>query len=100
MRHPFDLEISDLETSEDNTVVQLTDEEAASVGGGKALVSQTLTAVGPSEAGEDGYTPSSSTEIPPIKRPRSSKYDCACDGLSQAECTALLGEDGTPGPRL
>lgn len=48
MRHPFELELSDLEAIEFNVVEELTDEEAANIGGGRKF---TTFAVG-EEGGE------------------------------------------------
>jgi hypothetical protein len=42
MRHPFELELSDLEAVEFNVVEDLTDEEAANIGGGRRLTTQAL----------------------------------------------------------
>ncbi|NJK30492.1 MAG: hypothetical protein HC940_10260 [Acaryochloris sp. SU_5_25] len=51
MRHPFDLNIDELQALNLDEVDSLTDEQSASIQGG---VSQTLTAVGPNESGESG----------------------------------------------
>jgi hypothetical protein len=51
MRHPFDLNIDELQALNLDDVDSLTDEQSASIQGG---VSQTLTAVGPNESGESG----------------------------------------------
>jgi hypothetical protein len=42
MRHPFELELSDLEAVEFNVVEELTDEEAANIGGGRRITTQAL----------------------------------------------------------
>jgi hypothetical protein len=49
MRHPFELELSDLEAVEFNVVEDLTDEEAANIGGGRKFTTQ---AVGEEGGGE------------------------------------------------
>jgi hypothetical protein len=42
MRHPFELELCDLEAVEFNVVEELTDEEAANIGGGRKFTTQAL----------------------------------------------------------
>ncbi|NJM65255.1 MAG: hypothetical protein HC851_06060 [Acaryochloris sp. RU_4_1] len=62
MRHPFDLNIDELQALNLDEVDSLTDEQSASIQGG---VSQTLTAVGPNESGESGGNVSAALSIPP-----------------------------------
>ena len=47
MRHPFDLNIEELSNLNLEDVAQLTDDQAASIQGGRYPVSQTLTAIRP-----------------------------------------------------
>ena len=78
MRHPFELELSDLEAVEFNVVEDLTDEEAANIGGGRRLPTFYF--------GEDGSEPTTfrfGEDGGPIPRPKPDVF-----------ITLALGEEG------
>jgi hypothetical protein len=70
MRHPFDLELTELETIENRSVKQLTDEESATITGGNSLATMPSGQGGAGQLttqalGEEG----GSIEYPPIEIP-------------------------------
>ena len=84
MRHPFDLELSDLESVQFNVFEELTDEEAANVAGGGIGI--TTLAID-----EEGGNISASIEI--------SSLAFREEGGGGLITTQALGEEGGDGPQ-